>query len=179
MSINMNPPKILSRLVELDIRLWMEEDRLRYSAPKGAMSPELQEELVKHKAEIIAYLRDAAGSRLTLFPRPEAIPLSFTQQRLWFLDRLAPGSAAYNMFSAVRLHGQLDVAALEQGFSQLVQRHESLRTNFVAPDGEPRQVIAQDMEVKLPVIDLSAQAEQESEILRLAREEAGKPFDLS
>src|SRR5512139_2886379 len=68
--------------------------------------------------------------------------LSFAQQRLWFIDQLEPGTIAYNMFRAMRLRGALDVSALEQGFNQVLQRHESLRTTFAAQEGEPYQVIA-------------------------------------
>jgi amino acid adenylation domain-containing protein/non-ribosomal peptide synthase protein (TIGR01720 family) len=113
--------------------------------------------------------------------RPEKIPLSFAQQRLWFIDQLEPGNTAYNIFAALRLRGPLDVTALEQGFKQIVRRHESLRTTFQSVDGEPRQVIAADMPVSLPLTDLSAlsEVERETEAQRLALAESRRPFDLS
>jgi amino acid adenylation domain-containing protein/non-ribosomal peptide synthase protein (TIGR01720 family) len=113
--------------------------------------------------------------------RPEKLPLSFAQQRLWFIDQLEPGNTAYNIFNAIRLRGALDVSALERGFQQIVQRHESLRTTFQSVEGEPHQVIAADMPVSLPLTDLSAlsRAEQETEAQRLALDEARRPFDLS
>ena len=69
------------------------------------------------------------------------LPLSFAQQRLWFLDQLEPGSAFYNSPLAVRLTGGLDVAAFEQTLSEIMRRHESLRTRFVSVDGQPQQMI--------------------------------------
>src|SRR5262249_34475294 len=74
--------------------------------------------------------------------RPVALPLSFAQQRLWFLDQLEPGNLFYNIPLAVRLQGPLDVGALERGLNEIVRRHEVLRTTFPAEAGTPHQVIA-------------------------------------
>ncbi|HVR96499.1 MAG TPA: amino acid adenylation domain-containing protein, partial [Thermoanaerobaculia bacterium] len=103
------------------------------------------------------------------------LPLSFAQQRLWFLDQLEPGSAAYNIPLAVRLSGELSAGALAEVFAGIVRRHEALRTTFTAREGRPVQVIGPPR-VELPVVDLSHVSEQEA--LRLAREEARRPFDL-
>ncbi len=138
------------------------------------------------RALLALKLRDKAkraGEKQTI-PRRETsdpVALSFAQQRLWFLDQLNPGSASYNMPVAVRLRGRLDVAAMEQTLSELVRRHESLRTTFQSSDGQPVQVIAKPEPFKLPVIDLCglAEDEREAEALRLADEEARRPFDLS
>ncbi|MCY1033947.1 non-ribosomal peptide synthase/polyketide synthase [Corallococcus sp. BB11-1] len=113
-------------------------------------------------------------------PRTESMPLSFAQERLWFLDRLEPGSAFYNVPIVSRLDGTLDVAALEQGLQFLVRRHEALRTVFVETRGEPGQRILPDLTLSLPVVDLaSTPAEaREAEARRLADEEARRPFDL-
>src|SRR5687767_9377521 len=62
-------------------------------------------------------------------------PLSFAQQRLWFLEQLSPGSPVYNVIEALRLHGALDIPALERSLQEIIRRHEALRTNFVAIDG--------------------------------------------
>lgn len=182
----MSTRELLSRLLDLDIQVWIDQDRLRYSAPQGVMTPELQADLAKHKIEIMAYLRDSAAAGepashpIVLLPRPERIPLSFAQERLWFVDQLDPGNPAYNMFIAVRLRGRLDVAALERGFNQIVWRHESLRTTFRTVDGQPYQDIAPALQASLPLDDLSAipHTAQDSEVQRLAREEAHRPFDL-
>src|ERR1051325_4097923 len=82
-------------------------------------------------------------------------PLSYAQQRLWFLHLLDPQSAAYNMPFALRLLGRLDVPALERTLNEIVRRHEVLRTTFDALDGEPAQLIAATQPLELPLTDLS------------------------
>ncbi|MBZ4419892.1 non-ribosomal peptide synthase/polyketide synthase [Myxococcus sp. RHSTA-1-4] len=111
-------------------------------------------------------------------PREGALPLSFAQQRLWFLDQLQPGGTAYNMPAVFRLEGTLDVAALERAFTELVRRHESLRTTFRDDGGTPVQVIHPAAPFPLPVVDLTGREDREAEALRLATE-AVRPFDLS
>jgi amino acid adenylation domain-containing protein len=113
--------------------------------------------------------------------REIALPVSFAQQRLWFLDQLEPESAFYNVPAAVRLSGELNIAALQQTLTEVVRRHESLRTSFVLVDGEPVQVISEAAVVALAVTDLSEEAEEarEARARRLAAEEAQRPFDLS
>jgi amino acid adenylation domain-containing protein len=109
-----------------------------------------------------------------------AAPLTFAQQRLWFLAQLEPGSTAYNMNLAVRLTGPLDLEALEQSLNEVVRRHEALRTSFAASDGKPIQVIAPELHVTLRVVDNTTVAEdlQDAEIERGAIEQARQPFDL-
>ncbi|HEX7239095.1 MAG TPA: amino acid adenylation domain-containing protein, partial [Longimicrobiaceae bacterium] len=111
----------------------------------------------------------------------EHFPLSFAQQRLWLVDRLEPGSAAYNVPFALRLRGALDVRALEEALSEIVFRHESLHTVFAEVDGEPVQVIGEPWPVRMEVTDLAAlPAEEREEAVRAeAREEASRPFDLA
>jgi amino acid adenylation domain-containing protein len=113
-------------------------------------------------------------------PRDGALPLSFAQQRLWFIDRLEPGSAAYNMPTAVVLDGALEVSRLEQGLEALVLRHESLRTTFALQGDEPVQVIHPRLDVPLPLVDLSAleEAAREAEVRRRVTQEVQRPFDL-
>ena len=91
-----------------------------------------------------AELRAGAGLRippLERVSREGRLPLSFAQQRLWFIDQLEPGSAMYNMPTALRLSGELRWAALAQALSEIVRRHEALRTRFEVSEGEPSQVI--------------------------------------
>ncbi|MCP3145381.1 condensation domain-containing protein, partial [Pyxidicoccus xibeiensis] len=113
--------------------------------------------------------------------RTQALPLSFAQQRLWFLDQLQPGSAFYNIPWALKLNGTLEVAALGSALRALVQRHEALRTTFVVRDSEPTQVIQTEARLELPVVDLSGMdsARRDEEAKRLAHEEAQRPFDLA
>ena len=109
------------------------------------------------------------------------LPLSFSQQRLWFLDQLEPNSPFYNIPTALRLSGKLNIDALEKSLAEIIRRHESLRTTFKAVRGKPHQVIAENFELNIDKVDLSAIAaeEREAEVLRLAKEDAQKPFDLS
>jgi amino acid adenylation domain-containing protein len=110
----------------------------------------------------------------------DSTPLSFAQQRLWFIHRLDPESPAYNMPFPLRLRGRLDAAALRRALAGIVRRHETLRTTFVAEEGEPVQRVRPAGPVRLPLADLSALPPEraEAEALRLAREEALRPFDL-
>src|SRR5579864_6622237 len=109
-----------------------------------------------------------------------AFPASFAQQRLWFLDQFEPGTAAYNLPYVFRIVGTLNVDILTRAFHATVLRHASLRTVFDAVDGEARQVVLPDLDVKIPIIDLAEFPEEkrESEALRIANEESKKPFDL-
>ncbi|HZF37248.1 MAG TPA: amino acid adenylation domain-containing protein, partial [Blastocatellia bacterium] len=122
-----------------------------------------------------------AGRRLLPVARTGALPLSFAQQRLWFLDQLEPGNPFYNVAGAVRMRGRLDVAALRASVNSVVARHEALRTRFVATDGEPVQVIEPQVEIELAETDLRGMSGEgrEAEWERLARAEAATPFDLS
>ena len=90
--------------------------------------------------------------------RDIAVPLSFAQQRLWFLGQLDPNNSAYNLSMVLRLEGQLNTSALEESLNEIVQRHEVLRTRFVAQDGPPRQVIESDTSAHLVTIDLKGSA---------------------
>jgi TubC N-terminal docking domain/Condensation domain len=125
--------ELLSRLRRAGIRLWAEGDELRCRAPEGALTSHLVAELREKKGNLLALLQ-AAGSAaavpLRSFPRDAPLPLSFAQERLWFIDRLETYRSLYNIPLAVQLTGPLDVAALEPSLSEVVRRHEVLRTVF-------------------------------------------------
>ena len=110
-----------------------------------------------------------------------AFPLSFAQQRLWFLDQLDPGNHIYNEASAIRLTGTLNTQALARSFDEIIRRHEVLRTTFSTQDGQPVQVIAPHLKLQLSHVDLSEfdDGAREAEIERLAIAESLRPFDLS
>ncbi len=105
-------------------------------------------------------------------------PLSFAQQRLWFLDKLQPDSANYNIPVAVRLQGDLKLTALENSLNEIIKRHSALRTNFTTLDGQPIQIIHPERCLTLTVVDLRA-PETEPEIQRLLTAQAQRPFDLT
>jgi amino acid adenylation domain-containing protein len=140
--------------------------------------------VAKFAAQIEAALRFGTGFSfppLMRVERDKDLPLSFAQQRLWFLQQLESGSAVYNLPAAVRFRGALNIAVLEQSFNEVARRHEALRTSFVSGDGYPLQVIASSSRVPLPVIDLSRLPPErlEKELQRLSMLEAQRSFDLS
>ena len=134
-------------------------------------------------AQLAPHLRGAHKPRIPLLrqDRPERIPLSNSQQRLWFIDQLEGSSAQYNLPEALRLRGELDVPALRQSIQAIIQRHETLRTHFAYADGSPFQIIAPELKIELPVEDLSTLPETEQQTLVLAalNQEFERPFDLS
>ena len=105
-------------------------------------------------------------------------PLSFSQQRLWFLDQLEPGNPTYNVPVAVRLRARLDREALARAVNEVVRRHEVLRTTFLVEGDQPVQVIAPEVNIPLEFSDLQGLAEAEARVVALAAEDARRPFSL-
>ncbi|ASS75246.1 hypothetical protein CIG75_09795 [Tumebacillus algifaecis] len=131
-----------------------------------------------------AYLDRMRGENTasTLIPSLPVQPhyeLSYAQQRLWFLHQLEPESSAYHIPAAMRLQGRLHVEVLERALAELSSRHESLRTHFISVDEQPRQVIAEQATLKVELIDLQGMPDIEAAVLRLSRETAEEPFDLT
>ncbi|MFQ5794228.1 MAG: condensation domain-containing protein [Candidatus Bipolaricaulia bacterium] len=126
----------------------------------------------EEKRELLAQLLRKKAS--------EPNPLSFSQERLWFLHQLEPDSPAYNIPLALRFTGPLSVSIAERSLNEIVRHHEVLRTTFSVVDGRPVQVIAPALTLPLPVVDLRElpETERETEVRRLATEEARRPFDL-
>jgi len=120
-------------------------------------------------------------SQIDRTSRDRELPLSFAQQRLWFLHQLEPKSPAYNLPKTVQLRGKLNIAALEGSLREVMRRHEILRTNFIVRNGKLVQVIAENTIINFPVIDLQELPEtsRKAEALRLAMIEAQRPFDLA
>ncbi|MET0646544.1 MAG: amino acid adenylation domain-containing protein [Pyrinomonadaceae bacterium] len=140
--------------------------------------------LAEFSARVESLARAGAGlDAPPLRPAPVegSIPLSYAQQRLWFLDQLTPGSNAYNLPAAMYIDARLDVTALEQALGEVVRRHEALRTTFAVVGSEPTQLIRTAGPLSLPLVDLSGlgEVEREAEAERLRHEDALKPFDLA
>ena len=130
----------------------------------------------------MAIAKESPGVRsIVPVPRSNNTPLSFAQERLWFLDRLNPDSPTYNVPAAFRLSGELNLNALEQSLNEVVRRHEVLRTVFATINGNPVQKILPSLVIALTPIDLSQQPENDREpaLQSLLKNEALQPFDLS
>nr|WP_227027201.1 non-ribosomal peptide synthetase [Corallococcus soli] len=120
----------------------------------------------------------ASAAPLIRANRTSAPPLSFAQQRLWFIDQLEPGSSLYNIPIGLLLNGTLDVEALRGSLDALMARHEALRTTFHSKGGQPVQVIHADLRVPFNAVDLTGRQDAEAEAQRLRLEEAHRPFNL-
>jgi amino acid adenylation domain-containing protein len=135
-------------------------------------------------AKVVERQRNADGARqapLTRTPdRGQGMPLSYAQQRLWFVDKLTPGSSLYNIPAAIRFAGPLNVMALLNGMSEIVRRHEALRTRFVESGERFVQVAVEPQPLELTFVDLSGltEAAREAQGRKLTEEEAQRPFDL-
>lgn len=182
-----NINELLSRLRELGIRLQADKDRLKVDAPVGILSSSLREELLRHKSEIIRYfdsdefLRPDDSSPIPLRSRDGELEVSFSQERLWFLSRLEPGNTAYNICGGIRLEGRLRQEVVEQSLSEIIRRHEALRTIFEEINSKPVQVISPKAAFKLPVLGLEAlpEADRAARLQQIIADEARRPFDLS
>jgi len=169
----------------LNIKLWLEGESLRYSATKGALSPALRTEIKERKTEIVNFLHKVTPISGTTLPpvqplsRDEVLPLSFSQQRLWFLHQLEKESAAYHLPTALRLTGVLNIEALEKSLTEIIRRHEILRTTFSMQDGKAVQIIAPVQPMTLQKIDLSLSAEQSAKVQQIFTAEFHRSFELS
>ena len=183
----MTTSELLSHLNELNVIARADDGQLIVTGPKGALTPALRAELSERKAEILTFLSNRANSArqkeppLQRVPRNGKLPLSFAQQRLWFLDQYEPEKPFYNIPFGLRLSGSLNIAALDQSVNEIVGRHEMLRTTFSMLEAEPVQIIAPPVHSSFPVVDLSdcSMSEREDEAQRIAGEEARRPFDLA
>ena len=182
-----NVDQFLIELQQLDIYLWVEDGQLAFDAPEDAFTDAIRLRVLAHKQEIMQALLSSeviTDQPIDKAPRTDMLPLSFAQQRLWFLDQLEPNSAFYNLLEMIRLEGHLNVLALEQSFSYLIARHESLRTTFdtiecaasrgTVRDGEPIQIIHPPSAFTLSVIAV----DNEEEAQQRGQVEAATPFNL-
>ncbi|WP_099071360.1 non-ribosomal peptide synthetase [Nostoc linckia] len=165
----MNLVEFLTQLSQQNIELWVEDDKLRYRGRKEGLTSTVLNQIKQHKTEIIDLLRQG-------FHISKSYPLTYGQQGLWFLYKLAPTSAAYNVAFTARICSHLNIPALQQAFQQLVNRHPTLRTTFAQKDGEPFQEVHEYQEVDFENIDASAKNEDEliSQVIAAYQ----RPFDL-
>ncbi|MBT9588633.1 amino acid adenylation domain-containing protein [bacterium] len=168
---NTNIAESLQELYDQGIQLWADASgQLRFRAPRGALTEDRRTWLRHHKTEVLAYLQGATE-----------FPLSFGQERLWFLDRLEPASAFYNVPFTYRLRGALNPTALEQSLNAVVARHAILRSSFTTREGRPVQVIQSKRRVPFLQVDLRLfpACEREAEAQRQLATDANTPFELA
>ncbi len=176
----MSVSRFLKELRRDGIQIWLDNDQLRYRAPKGALTTQRLQIMKDSRDDILRFLKEAHANRsLVPVARDGTLPLSFAQQRLWFLAQFEGGSAAYHMAGGIRLKGRLDSNALSKALDCIVARHEVLRTSFVLTDGEPVQRIApEDIGFALSEVDLRKEADPQAALRQLAAAEATASFDL-
>ncbi|MEH1860991.1 MAG: amino acid adenylation domain-containing protein [Nostoc sp.] len=175
--------QFLANLQTKGVKIWIDGDQLGCRAPKGVMTADIQQELKERKTEILAFLKEAqTATQSNSFPlvpvsRDEELPLSFAQQRMWFLYQLDKESPFYNESCQLRIVGKLSVTALEQSINEIIRRHEALRTSFAVREGIPFQAIVSSVTINIPVIDL--QGLPEASVQQIVTQEVRKPFDLN
>ena len=182
----MKTVEFVSYLQNLGVKLWIDQEQLRYRSPKGVMTPELKQDLVDYKTEILELLREAQIPQPSLatsikpIARDGQLPLSFAQQRLWFIEKTGLSSNAYNIPLTLNLVGKLDEIALQQSLNHIITRHETLRTTFSEVDGTAVQIIRPPFELELAKKDLSGltPSQQKTQLQQLLQTENERQFNL-
>jgi len=180
--------RISALLLELSgagIELWVEDGDLCIDAPEDALTDDLTDQLRARKPEILAFFEKATERASTPelppirpVPRDQPLPLSFNQQRLWLINRLAEEDTAYNLPTLLGLAGPFAIAEVERSFHQIIPRHEPLRTVFSMRSGTPVQIVSEDLSFSVSLIDLAGLTDPEAGVVSVARAEIGRPFDL-
>ena len=185
----MNTAELVSYASRLDVRLWLDGERLRFSAPAGVLTPELRAQLTERKQEILqTFLRTAQKAKLDSdaailpFSRNGKLPLSFSQQRMWFIQQLGAGECCVSHTCRNSFLGPAQLRGTNAGTSPKSFRcHEVLRTTFTVVDAQPVQVVGPDFDTVLPLIDLRGLecAAQERYTEMLSAHHTAAQFDLS
>ncbi len=174
---------LLADLGLRDIRLTLDGDKLRINAPAGALDDALKARLSQAKPDLIAVLRAPAApvARLHRIPRTALLPISYAQQRLWFLDRMQPGNSQYNINAAMELRGPLQADAFARAIDALPRRHEALRTRIREVDGNAVAELMEPAASIVRIVDLHDMPEDArfDEAKRLAFVHGNQPFDLA
>lgn len=175
---------LVNALAARDIRLWVEDGQLKFSAPSGGFDPDLRAEVVARKPELIAFLSESAANvqaALPAAPASEHPPLSAAEERLWFLYRHEGPSPVYNVLTTMHMRERVDAAHHLQALTALTRRHEALRTRFSEHDGVPYRIVEPTVVLHAPVVDLSELSDpalRDRETRRLIIEEESRLFAL-
>ena len=165
----MNLNKFLDELKAQEIELVLDGDKLRCRGPKEILTPDLLAKVTQYKVELMTLLRERLDA-------PETYPLSQGQRALWFLYKLAPDSAAYNIMYSARLQSDLNIEALRQAFTQLIERHSILRTTYTTLNDEPIQQVHKKPLIHFKVIE--GRHWSQEDLNNWISKEADRPFDL-
>lgn len=179
----MSVVELISDLHSKDIKLYLDNGKLKVNAPDGALTDDVISLLKKNKHEIIEFLKSASLSNkqaIVRVPRHKRMPLSYAQQRLWFLNQLSNDSR-YNMAGSFEISGELNTSKLNETFEIIVYRHEILRTCFLEYHAGPCQIIHELENWKMPVIDLSHLDEEQIIIQKqhLVQNHSSQIFNLA
>ncbi len=174
--------QVIERIKRANIQLWLEDQKLKFRAEKGAMTADIKSAIAAVKPALIAHLQTLPDQRLqsesplTILPHAQrhSAPLSFAQQRLWIIDQLEDNTAAYNIPFALGLEGELNITALQQSLNDLLERHSALRTRINIDGETPQQLVQQSMALKLELQSIT-----HDQLKHIAQTERGTPFDLS
>ena len=169
------------------IKLWEQDGELKFRAAKGALTSDIREQLIRNKSEIVAFLQQVSSARKIppIVPVDRAaldcLPLSFSQERLWFISQLDNGNTSYSVPLAARIRGELSAEQVEQALNLIIARHENLRTTFPGTDGQARQVVQAHLDFKVRYVNLSSDdpAMREQHAREICVAEAETPFDLA
>ena len=182
----MNTIDFVSYLQNLGVKFWVDGEQLRYRSPRGIITPELKKDIVERKAELLNLLREAqtihqsVATSIQPISREQTIPLSYTQHRQWFVEKIGLMKNACNVPIFISIVGKLDYVALKKTINQIIARHELLRTTYSEINGTPVQIISPFFELQLPLVDLSelTGSEQTTKLAQLIRPEWTTTFNL-
>jgi amino acid adenylation domain-containing protein len=182
--MQMTVKELLSVLRERKVAIRAEAGQLRVSAPEGALTPDIQDQIRLLKADLITYLsghlpKQGGTGVIEPVSREGPLPVSFAQERLWFLDQYEEDTGAYDIPVTFQLVGSVDAGALRRSVDELVARHEILRTTFPSKGGTPFQAISADVEGawEWGEEDISGLTD-DAEVRRRIEAEVRRPFDL-
>ena len=181
----MSPVELLLSLQKRAVKVWVEDGQLRLSTPVEDLDPELREQVREHESALIGFVQRAQKgvkppeATIAKASRDRDLPLSFAQQRFWFLSQIDEDSSAYNMVQTYRLRGELDTPALEWAFGQVIERHETLRTTIRSVAGQPVQEIGKSSGFDLPVIDVAGESDPQAASAHAVDRAAQHTFDLA
>ncbi|NES18401.1 MAG: AMP-binding protein [Symploca sp. SIO3E6] len=179
--------EVLYKISRQGIKVWTDNGELKIKAPKSELTAELRELLSQNKAQLLHFLKKKSNkftvTSIPLVPvfRNKNIPVSYQQERFWTISQLIPNSAVLNLSTAVQIKGIIKVPVLQQSWTELVRRHESLRTTFTYIDGELIQSLLPSLDIQIAVDEyrgLSA-AQKATVIEKVMEQESQKSFDLS